>query len=132
MTPFELIRLLAINLDPIVPQSTHVVVQSRAWLVRIMPFLDESVAAHQWDHGKKYSEASDRVRSIASGVYRCPSRRTASQSIGQGTVVGTEVEWITLPCGCKVSKVTSGGVEAFGAVGDYGGNHGDLSLVRLA
>ncbi len=97
------------------------------WLVRIMPFLDESVAAHQWDHGKKYSEASDRVRSIASGVYRCPSRRTASQSIGQGTVVGTEVEWITLPCGCKVSKVTSGGVEAFGAVGDYGGNHGDLS-----
>ncbi len=35
---------------------------------------------------------------------------------------------VTLPCGCKVTVNTGGTEEEFsGAVGDYAGNHGDLS-----
>jgi hypothetical protein len=35
--------------------------------------------------------------------------------------------WILLPCGCLIPVVTPGAVLGPGAVGDYGGNHGDLS-----
>ncbi len=44
-----------------------------------------------------------------------------------GLIAGSSTEWITLPCGCQVP--VSGSDEEYGpgALGDYGGNQGDLS-----
>ncbi len=97
------------------------------WLVRIMPFLDESAATHQWDQNQGYVQNDEKVRQIATAVYRCPSRRTSAQSTGSGIVTSATTEYITLPCGCKVPRSGVTEQTARGAVGDYGGNHGDLT-----
>mgnify|MGYP002623564717 FL=1 len=39
----------------------------------------------------------------------------------------TTVTWVALPCGCMIPVTTTGSTVLSGAVGDYGGNHGDLS-----
>jgi prepilin-type N-terminal cleavage/methylation domain-containing protein len=100
---------------------------SMTWLVRILPFLDERVASNQWRPNEQYGNMAEQVRSNATPVYRCPSRRSASQAVGRGIVVGETITYVTLPCGCRVPKIDKSGKLARGAVGDYGGNHGDLS-----
>ena len=44
-----------------------------------------------------------------------------------GLLSSTTTTLITLPCGCKIPVTSTGSVTITGAVGDYGGNHGDLS-----
>lgn len=97
------------------------------WLVRIMPFLEQSSAESRWDYTIPYADHSDAVREFTLSAYCCPSRRTASDAVGQGVVSGTTTTWMTLPCGCKVPVSTKNSRQVSGAVGDYGGNHGDLS-----
>jgi prepilin-type N-terminal cleavage/methylation domain-containing protein len=95
------------------------------WLVRIMPYLEASNAEQQWDYKAPYAGHADRVRTQSLPVYCCPTRRSISSSVGIGQVVGAGTRWITLPCGCRIP--VSSNAELSGAVGDYGGNHGDLS-----
>ena len=97
------------------------------WLVRIMPFLEQASAESRWSYSKKYSEHADVVREFTLASYCCPSRRSASTAKGEGVVAGSATTWIRLPCGCPVALTTSGTLQLTGAVGDYGGNHGDLS-----
>jgi prepilin-type N-terminal cleavage/methylation domain-containing protein len=96
------------------------------WLVRIMPFLEATNTERPWDYSAAYISHPDTVRTTSLPVYACPTRRSASDTIGTGTVVGAGTKFLTLPCGCQV-PVPGGNIEAPGAVGDYGGNHGDLS-----
>lgn len=96
------------------------------WLVRIMPYMEASNIERQWDYGLAYASHADQVRSQNLPMYCCPSRRSASDAIGLGDVIGAGTTWVTLPCGCSY-PVPGGGGTALGAVGDYGGNHGDLS-----
>ncbi len=97
------------------------------WLVRILPFLEQGVAERDWNYSLPYADHPDNVRSRPVAAYCCPSRRTAQEAIGTGIVVGTMTTFIRLPCGCVVPSATSGSASIAGVLGDYGGNHGDLS-----
>jgi len=97
------------------------------WLVRIMPFMEQRTAEGRWDYSKSYADHTSEVREFTFPNYCCPSRRSASDAIGTGLIAGTTTTWITLPCGCRYPVTTSGSQSVSGAVGDYGGNHGDLS-----
>jgi prepilin-type N-terminal cleavage/methylation domain-containing protein len=97
------------------------------WLVRIMPFIEEASAERAWDYSRKYGEHPEAVRKRSLSAYCCPSRRTVDKAVGLGQLTGATTTWITLPCGCRVPVTTQGSIAVAGALGDYGGNHGDLS-----
>ncbi len=97
------------------------------WLVRIMPFMEQQSAEDRWDYAASYADHEDAVREFTLPSYCCPSRRSASDAKGTGLISGTTTTWVTLPCGCRVPVTSSGSQQVSGAVGDYGGNHGDLS-----
>ncbi len=97
------------------------------WLVRIMPFLEEAKQEERWDYSKDYADHPDDVRVRSLSTYCCPTRRSPSDAIGTGLVAATTTTYIRLPCGCVVPVASSGSTSIAGALGDYGGNHGDLS-----
>jgi prepilin-type N-terminal cleavage/methylation domain-containing protein len=97
------------------------------WLVRILPFLEQAAAERQWDYSQPYGKHASSVREQTFSVFTCPTRRSVSDAVGTGFLTATVTKWITLPCGCKIPVTTTGTVDLSGAVGDYGGNHGDLS-----
>lgn len=101
--------------------------EETTWLVRILPFLEQRDMERQWDYSKKYVDHSDATRKQTIPIYCCPSRRSVDTAVGDGVLAGMTTTWITLPCGCKIPVTTSGSQSVAGAVGDYGGNHGDLS-----
>ena len=97
------------------------------WLVRIMPYLEASNNEKLWEYSIPYNEHPETTRSATLPSYCCPSRRTAGDAVGEGQIVGSGTRWIQLPCGCMIPVGGGENVLAKGAVGDYGGNHGDLS-----
>ncbi|GIW98534.1 MAG: prepilin-type N-terminal cleavage/methylation domain-containing protein [Pirellulaceae bacterium] len=101
--------------------------EQTTWLVRIMPFLEQSAAAAGWDYSQPYANHPQEVREGTLAVYCCPSRRSAANAVGKGLLTATTTTWVTLPCGCRIPVTTTGSTIVSGAVGDYGGNHGDLS-----
>lgn len=101
--------------------------QETTWLVRIMPFLEQAAAEQKWDYSVSYASHDEPTRTTVPNSYLCPSRRSITESIGMGMDVGITTTWITLPCGCTIPVTSSGSTLISGAVGDYGGNHGDLS-----
>ncbi|MCE3016928.1 MAG: DUF1559 domain-containing protein [Pirellula sp.] len=97
------------------------------WLVRIMPYLEASNNERLWEYSIPYNDHPETTRIATISTYCCPSRRTAGEAIGEGQVVGNGTRWIRLPCGCMVPIGGGENTPIRGAVGDYGGNHGDLS-----
>lgn len=97
------------------------------WLVRILPYMEQGVAERNWDYSIPYADHPDEVRGRPVSTYCCPSRRSVSDAIGSGLVSATTTTFMTLPCGCKIPVTAAGSVTVSGALGDYGGNHGDLS-----
>jgi prepilin-type N-terminal cleavage/methylation domain-containing protein/prepilin-type processing-associated H-X9-DG protein len=97
--------------------------QETTWLVRIMPFLEAQNLERQWDYSRSYISHDESTRRTTLPTYCCPSRRSPSEAVGEGLVVGGGTNWIVLPCGCRIP--ISSNINAPGAVGDYGGNHGD-------
>lgn len=92
-----------------------------SWLVRILPYLEEGNFGDKWDLYGAYSQHSPEVREHLPSVFVCPTRRSPSEAIIDSQEIREE---ITFPCGCSATeKVTMIG----GAVGDYAGNHGDLT-----
>ena len=99
------------------------------WLVRIMPWLDAEPLHDRWDLYGRFQDHSDEERNSNVPAFVCPTRRSMSDAIGRRLFsMSGAVTTVTLPCGCVVT-VTAGGTqqELTGAVGDYAGNHGDLS-----
>jgi prepilin-type processing-associated H-X9-DG protein len=101
--------------------------EETTWLTRVLPFLEQQAAGQRWDHQMAYADHGDEVRTFSIPAYRCPSRRGSNQSVGEGVAAGSATSYITLPCGCRVPVTTPSTTPLIGAVGDYGGNHGDLS-----
>lgn len=95
--------------------------QHPSWLVRILPFLEYTSEYANWDLSKPYSEHPAEVIEGVVPVYSCPSRRAGSDAVVASKAIET---WVQLPCGCGALRTIS--MEG-GAVGDYAGNHGDLS-----
>lgn len=98
------------------------------WLIRILPWLDAEPLHSQWDLYNPFRLHDEEQRNANLSVFVCPTRRS-SDAIGKRvfSIAGTTTT-VTLPCGCPIT-VTNGGTteELTGAVGDYAGNHGDLS-----
>lgn len=97
------------------------------WLARVLPFLEQQAAGARWDHTKSYVSHSDEVRATTFSVYCCPSRRTVADAVGDGLTVSNETTWCYVPCGCRYPCSNNSASDVRGAVGDYGGNHGDMS-----
>jgi prepilin-type N-terminal cleavage/methylation domain-containing protein len=92
-----------------------------SWLARILPYLEENNAGRQWKFNDTFASHPAALREFAPAVFACPSRRTAdTTAIPSATMEQT----IVYPCGCMGSEM----IELVGgAVGDYGGNHGDFT-----
>jgi prepilin-type N-terminal cleavage/methylation domain-containing protein/prepilin-type processing-associated H-X9-DG protein len=101
------------------PRSRRCGGEHPSWVVRILPFLEQQAASDQWNVNQSYSQNSEQARTHVVATFLCSSRRSGSTAI-MPTMTEPSVE---LPCGCTFPGQTV----ATGAVGDYGGNHGDLS-----
>lgn len=89
------------------------------WQVRILPYLEQDAAGRLWDFGTPYPSHPVAARSHIVPVYLCPSRRGAEEALAPPV----QSPPVQLPCGCMFP----GALVSGGAVGDYAGNHGDLS-----
>ena len=97
------------------------------WLARVLPYVEQVAAEQKWNYAVPYAGHDADTRSFVSPIYVCPSRRAAGDAVGVGLIAGSSSTWITLPCGCQIQVPTSDAEYGPGALGDYGGNHGDLS-----
>lgn len=90
-----------------------------SWYVRILSHLDQATADPLWDLSRPYQDQPFEARSKVVATFLCPTRRSPLEA----TLPPTTSPPIKLPCGCSIP----GQLIAGGAVGDYAGNHGDLS-----
>ncbi|MEM8865831.1 MAG: DUF1559 domain-containing protein [Planctomycetota bacterium] len=125
------------------PESSQCGQATPTWLVRVLPYLEETTAAEHWNVNRVWRDHSEQVRTHAPSVYWCPSRRAGGETVGVSqlrtvgteTITSTQTELKTLPCGCSYpiavvveEEVASVSItDTLGALGDYAGNHGDLS-----
>lgn len=92
-----------------------------SWLVRVLPYIEEQTVAAGWGLYDEYSLHRPQLREHIPAVFVCPSRRSLAEAVIDSQEIEEEY---TFPCGCSFSEtVTMVG----GAVGDYAGNHGDLT-----
>jgi len=98
--------------------GTRVGMDEPTWLVRLLPFVEQTALHSQWDEYETYGQHSPAARNRAVSVYLCPERHSADAA-----VVGDKRITITAPCGCPAGTQLAPG----GAVADYAANHGDLS-----
>jgi prepilin-type N-terminal cleavage/methylation domain-containing protein len=92
-----------------------------SWLVRILPYLEESSAAERWDRYAPFENHEDAVREYSPATFVCPTRRSVHEAVIPSSTVEEEIVY---SCGCSyLEEVTLVG----GAVGDYAANHGDLT-----
>lgn len=92
-----------------------------SWLVRLMPYLEETSASSQWDLYETFEGHAASLREYAPESFVCPTRRSLQEAVIPSSLVTREIEY---SCGCNAKeqiKLTSG------AVGDYGANHGDFT-----
>jgi len=98
--------------------ATRIGMDEPTWLVRLLPFLEQSALHAGWDEYTVYGTQPAAVRNQALSVFLCPERHSADSAVALDTTVE-----ITTPCGCPAGVQFSPG----GAVVDYVANHGDLS-----
>lgn len=92
-----------------------------SWLVRILPYIEQQNFASEWDLNQVYSLHAPEVREHLPAAFVCPTRRSPSEAV----IASQEIEEeYTFPCGCSFSETVT---MVSGAVGDYAGNHGDLT-----
>ncbi|TVQ04357.1 MAG: DUF1559 domain-containing protein [Planctomycetaceae bacterium] len=100
---------------------------SPTWLVRLMPYLEQAAAADQWNLRAAWHSHPQEVREFLPDLFLCPSRRAGTRPIGESGAAASD-EPRRLPCGCIVGGGTgAAGISVTGALGDYAGNHGDLT-----
>lgn len=92
-----------------------------SWLVRILPYLEESNAAEQWDLYDTFESHQPEVRNALPAVYVCPSRRSVEQAVIPS---GESEQEYFYGCGCSSIEIVQ---LTGGAVGDYAANHGDFT-----
>ena len=90
-----------------------------SWLVRLLPYLEESSAASRWDPHAPFESHDAAVREYVPSVYVCPTRRRVEEAV---LPTGEYEETVFFPCGCSATEMVE---LSGGAVGDYAANHGD-------
>ena len=91
------------------------------WLVRILPFLEESSQFARWSVYAPFEHHPREVREFVPAVYVCPTRRSVQEAV---IASGAAEQPVTYPCGCVGTLMID---LVSGAVGDYAGNHGDYT-----
>jgi len=92
-----------------------------SWLVRILPFLEEAQQFERWSLNNPFETHPEEVREFVPTVYICPTRRSQSEARIES---GSYTKAVVYPCGCGGNETVQ---LISGAVGDYGGNHGDYT-----
>ncbi len=87
-----------------------------SWLVRVLPFLEEEAFYHEWRIYDVFESHPESTRKTIVSVLLCPNRHHS----GNAQVESAQYEVPVLPCGCPGFRF-----QLSGALGDYGGNHGD-------
>lgn len=98
--------------------ATRIAMDEPSWLVRLLPFMEQSALHERWDEYSVYGTHPASVRNQAIPVFLCPERHSPDSAVAPDKTIR-----ITSPCGCPVGVQFSPG----GAVVDYVANHGDLS-----
>lgn len=98
--------------------ATEVGLDEPSWLVRILPYLEQSIVAADWDLYKTYGEHPEKIRRHVVPAFLCPERHQVSTSFAPDSR-----REIRMSCGCPAGVQVIPG----GAVVDYVGNHGDNS-----
>lgn len=87
------------------------------WFAYVLPYIEESSAAAQWDLMQPYGLHSEELREYAPASFFCPSRSSAVE------ISRKVLRQVNLPCGC--GGTVGDGLP--GVVAHYAANHGDLS-----
>jgi len=86
-----------------------------SWLVRVLPYMEETALYEQWDVYEWFKNHDEPVRQGIVSTYLCPSRRGAATAVVETRTYNTEPS----PCGCGGYREQIGG-----ALGDYAAAHG--------
>lgn len=98
--------------------ATRIAMDEPSWLVRLLPFLEQSALHNRWDEYTVYGTHPASVRNQALSVFLCPERHSPDSAVSPDKTIR-----ITTPCGCPAGVQFAPG----GAIVDYVSNHGDLS-----
>ncbi len=90
-----------------------------SWLVRIMPFVEQTNQHRDWDLYDEYANHPAEVVGRVMKLYICPTRRGPDDAR-----VPPSRTQVFYGCGCGGPVFIE---RQGGAVGDYGGNHGDFT-----
>ena len=95
------------------------------WYAYVLPYVEESAAAGQWDVMQPYAAHGEELRSYAPSSFFCPTRGTLGETgaSGFGDMSRPVLRQVNLPCGCGGTV----GNSLPGVVAHYAANHGDLS-----
>lgn len=98
--------------------ATRYAMDEASWLVRLLPFIEQSALHSLWDEYEPYGLNPAEARNQAVSVFLCPDRHDISNAVAPDSIIK-----ITAPCGCPAGVQFAPG----GAVSDYVANHGDLT-----
>lgn len=97
------------------------------WLVRILPYLEQTETYRQWKLYRPWHQNSDAARTTPVSVFLCPSRRGNDEAIVEREVATTRRKKMRADCGCIYYINETEGTPVEGIASDFAGNHGDLS-----
>lgn len=89
------------------------------WPARILNYLEQGISARNWRLDQQFRIHPESLRMTVIPTFLCPSRRTADEATAEEHFYFDNPP---LPCGCSKQYL-----QAAGALGDYGANHGDAS-----
>jgi prepilin-type N-terminal cleavage/methylation domain-containing protein len=98
--------------------GTDIGLDEPTWLVHILPHIEQTAMAAEWDVFKPFGLHPEAVRRRVVPAFLCPERHSTSNAVAEEIRIE-----IRFPCGCSGGMQTVPG----GAVTDYVGNHGDTS-----
>ena len=111
-------RLILNIARPVFDQGDNVGMDEATWLIRLLPYLEETPLHNQWDEYLTYGQIPTEARNQALPQFLCPERHSADSAVAEDKSIR-----VTSGCGCPVGVQNSAG----GAVVDYVASHGDLS-----
>lgn len=98
--------------------ATRIGMDEPSWLVRLLPYLEQTNLHDQWDEYATYGSHPASIRNHALPIFLCPDRHSPSDAVAPDKKV-----IIRAACTCPIGfRIVPGG-----AVADYVANHGDLS-----
>jgi prepilin-type N-terminal cleavage/methylation domain-containing protein len=97
------------------------------WMVRLLPYLDETAAYRKWDLHQPWYAHSEEARNPPVSLLVYPSRRGLDQAQVVREIATTTSKTMRASCGCTCTVSVGESKQITGIASDYAGNHGDLT-----